>query len=68
MGLFCLGRRTTGTKPGKFAIVPPGWKGAIPKGVTKVIITTTPKVWLWGRDTCSRRRFLYDFKILPAYA
>ncbi|KRB55516.1 DUF1254 domain-containing protein [Flavobacterium sp. Root186] len=44
-----IGRRTTGTKPGKFAIVPPGWKGVIPKGVTKVITTTTPKVWLWGR-------------------
>lgn len=44
-----IGRRTTGTKSGKFAIVPPGWKGAIPKGVTKVITATTPKVWLWGR-------------------
>lgn len=44
-----IGRRTTGTRPGKFAIVPPGWKGEIPQGVSKVINATTPKVWLWGR-------------------
>jgi hypothetical protein len=44
-----IGRRTTGTKPGIFAIVPPNWKGKIPTGVTKVIIAATPKVWLWGR-------------------
>lgn len=44
-----IGRRTTGTKAGKFAIIPPGWKGKIPQGVTKVINATTPKVWLWGR-------------------
>jgi hypothetical protein len=47
--LSYIGRRETGTKPGKFAIIPPGWKGPIPKGVTKVITATTPKVWLWGR-------------------
>jgi hypothetical protein len=44
-----IGRITTVTKPGEFAIVPPGWKGKVPQGVTKVIISSTPKVWLWGR-------------------
>lgn len=44
-----IGRRTTGTKPGLFAIVPPGWKGQLPKNLTKVINATTPKVWFWGR-------------------
>ncbi|MHC0445367.1 DUF1254 domain-containing protein [Flavobacterium sp. 3-218] len=44
-----IGRRTTGTKAGKFAIVPPGWKGTLPSGISKVIQSTTSKVWLWGR-------------------
>lgn len=44
-----VGRRTTGTKAGKFAILPPNWKGTLPSGVTKVIQSTTSKVWLWGR-------------------
>lgn len=43
-----IGRRTTGTKAGDYAIVPPGWKGKLPKGVTRLDVTTD-KVWLWGR-------------------
>ncbi len=43
-----IGRRTTGTKAGDFAIVPPGWKGKLPKGVTRLDVATD-KVWLWGR-------------------
>lgn len=43
-----IGRRTTGTKAGRFAIVPPGWAGELPQGVTRVGVTTD-KVWLWGR-------------------
>jgi hypothetical protein len=43
-----IGRRTTGTKAGRFAIVPPGWKGDLPKDVTRLDVTTE-KVWLWGR-------------------
>lgn len=43
-----IGRRTTGTKAGDFAIVPPGWKGKLPKGV-KRLDASTGKVWLWGR-------------------
>ncbi|MBF4515866.1 DUF1254 domain-containing protein [Flavobacterium sp. ANB] len=44
-----IGRRETGTKPGIFLIVPPNWKGTLPKGISKVISPTTQKVWLWGR-------------------
>nr|WP_210210058.1 DUF1254 domain-containing protein [Rhizobium grahamii] len=43
-----IGRRTTGTKAGKFAIVPRGWNGTLPAGVTRLDVTTD-KVWLWGR-------------------
>ena len=43
-----IGRRTTGTAAGNFALVPPGWKGALPAGVTRLDVTTD-KIWLWGR-------------------
>jgi hypothetical protein len=43
-----IGRRTTGTKAGRFALVPPGWEGSLPDGVTRLDVTTD-KVWLWGR-------------------
>ncbi|HEY1120138.1 MAG TPA: DUF1214 domain-containing protein, partial [Haloferula sp.] len=43
-----VGRRTTGTKPGRYAIVPPGWKGELPADVKRLDVTTS-KVWLWGR-------------------
>lgn len=43
-----IGRRTTGTKAGRFALVPPGWKGNLPKDVSRLDISTD-KVWLWGR-------------------
>ena len=43
-----IGRRTTGTKAGKFAIVPPGWEGELPSDTTRLDVKTD-KVWLWGR-------------------
>ena len=43
-----IGRRTTRTKAGNFALVPPGWKGELPAAVTRLDVTTE-KVWLWGR-------------------
>lgn len=43
-----VGRRTTGTKAGKFVLVPPGWKGALPKDAKRLDVTTS-MVWLWGR-------------------
>ena len=43
-----IGRRVTGTGPGNFALVPPGWKGELPAGVTRLDVGTD-KIWLWGR-------------------
>ncbi len=36
-----IGRRATGTKEGNYAIVGPGWQGAMPAGVTKIAAPTT---------------------------
>lgn len=43
-----VGRRTTGTKAGKYVLVPPNWKGTLPKDAKRLDVTTS-KVWLWGR-------------------
>ena len=42
-----IGRRTTGTKAGRYAIVPPGWQGQLPADVKRLDVTTD-KVWLWA--------------------
>ena len=43
-----VGRRTTGTRPGRFAIVPPKWRGRLPRGV-RLVRSPTPVVWMLGR-------------------
>jgi hypothetical protein len=43
-----VGRRTTGTRPGSHALVPPGYAGPLPAGV-KRIESPTNLVWLLGR-------------------
>src|SRR5262245_4961308 len=43
-----VGSRTTGTKAGDFALVAPGWNGALPDGMTK-IVASTPTIWILGR-------------------
>jgi hypothetical protein len=35
-----IGRRATGTKAGAYAVVPPGWSGDLPSGVTRIEATT----------------------------
>jgi hypothetical protein len=42
------GWRTTGTRAGDYAVVPPGWSGAIPASVVR-IDAPTPYVWIIGR-------------------
>src|SRR5206468_2573439 len=43
-----VGKRTTGTKAGNFAIVGPGWKGTLPEGMQRIDAPTNA-VWLLGR-------------------
>jgi hypothetical protein len=43
-----VGRHTTGTAARSFALVPPGFRGELPAGVTR-IESPTPLVWLLGR-------------------
>jgi len=43
-----IGRRTTGTAEGYFALVPPHWEGELPDGVVAVP-TETNRGWLLGR-------------------
>jgi|GEM_PF-464123 len=47
--LDCIGKRTTGTEGGTFAIVREGYNGGLPAGVKKTIVSKTSKVWLYGK-------------------
>ena len=44
----CPGKRTSGTGEADFLVVPPGWSGDVPDGMT-LIGAPTPHVWIIGR-------------------
>jgi hypothetical protein len=46
-----LGKRTTGTKTGAYAIIGPGWAGDLPQD-TEAIQSPTNMVWIVGRTQC----------------
>jgi len=69
-----LGKRTTGTEKGEFAIVGPTWKGTLPGGVSEVK-APTDLVWLsartqtnGGADVDAAARIQNDFKLRPLAA
>lgn len=65
------GKRTTGTKPGHFAITGPGWSGTLPGGVTE-LKSPTSMVWIIGRtqtngpgDYAAVHSIQDGFKLVP---
>ncbi len=56
-----VGRRTTGTRAGSYAVVPPGFDGTLPAGV-KRIQSPTNLVWVLGRT------LVQDAADMPAVA
>ena len=44
-----VGKRTTGSKAGSFAIVGPHWKGKLPPGIQLLAASRTPTVLILGR-------------------
>ncbi len=44
-----VGKRTTGGKAGAFAIIPPNWKGQLPKNITGSFQSPTNSVLIFGR-------------------
>lgn len=69
-----IGRRVTGTHAGRYAIVPPGWKGKLPTGVKRLDVSTN-KIWLWGRrravegeDRASLLELQKQFNLVPLSA
>ncbi len=54
------GKRTNGTAAANFAIVPPGWTGALPPEVER-IQAPTPHVWIIGRTQTNGPK---DFEVV----
>lgn len=69
-----IGRRTTGTRPGAFAIVGPGWTGDLPAGVTKVeaptnhVLVITRVMVADGSDLVSARTVQEGLSLTPLSA
>ncbi|GAF42926.1 MULTISPECIES: DUF1254 domain-containing protein [Rhodococcus] len=66
-----VGRRTTGTHPGRFVLVGPTWRGDLPDG--KVLTSPTNTVWLIGRtivdspeDLAEVAQLVEGYRLSPA--
>jgi hypothetical protein len=44
-----VGRRTTGNRPQRTLVHGPGWRGAVPPGITQTVAAPGEDVWLIGR-------------------
>jgi hypothetical protein len=44
-----VGKRTTGTAPGKFLIVGPNWQGTAPAGIKQTFRSPTRHAWVLGQ-------------------
>ena len=69
-----VGKRVTGTRAGRYAIVGPGWHGRLPRGLPR-IDSPTPDAWLLGRllprdpaDLSAIRRLQQQFVLTPLSA
>ena len=62
-----IGKRTTGTEKRQFAIVGPGYKGALPEGTSEVRVPTD-LAWIFGRTAVSDKADLANaLKIQDQY-
>ncbi len=69
-----VGSGSTGTRAGAYALVPPGWSGSLPAGVTR-IDSPSNTVWLLGRtlvdgpsDLPAVNRIQQQYKVTPLSA
>lgn len=67
-----VGQRTTGSDPGEFAIVGPGWEGELPAGVQRLEPSPTPWVLVLGRtgvtgpqDVAQARDLQTQYRLTP---
>jgi hypothetical protein len=61
-----IGSRTTGNQGGTYVIAGPGWKGEVPKGVSKVIHSETSLLTIVGRTQLFNPADLDNVKAIQA--
>ena len=59
-----VGAGATGTRGGSYAIVPPGWTGTLPDGLSGTIQSPTNTIWLLGRTLVEDAADLENAKAL----